>query len=310
MSDIYVQPGAVSHSELDNAPTGLVGTLHVQIIRKRDEVVVFERTVEPIIESPVNSGRYVFTFIAPNEQGEYTILWDKGEVSPAQTAADDLVVTHSVADTVEGEPGKILSVEQYKALRGITDTKRDAQIAAALPSVEDAIVRYIERDVLSDLVTEERKYRYEGPIVNIDDAAEIEEVKIGTAVLVRDEQFIAEPYDRSQPYFWLDLGPYTLRRASPEMGFMRNEDVLGTSTFRFVTVKAEWGWATIPPALKLAVAMFVDEVAGANARERGISAEAVADTSVVYEAPESGMSPPVLPPAVEEIVNPFRKIVL
>lgn len=204
----------------------------------------------------------------------------------------------------------ILDTAGYKALRGITDTNRDVQIAAALPPAEDAIVRYIERDVLSDPVSEERKYRYEGPIVNIDDAAEVEEVKIGAAVLVRDEQFIAEPYDRSQPYFWLDLGPYTLRRASPEMGFMQNEDVLGSSTFRFVTVKAEWGWATIPPALQLAVAMLVDEVAGPNVKERGISAKAVADTSVVYEAPESGLSPPVLPPAVEQIVNPFRKIVL
>jgi hypothetical protein len=94
------------------------------------------------------------------------------------------------------------------------------------------------------------------------------------------------------------------------MGFMRNEDVLGTAPFRFVTVKAKWGWGTIPPALKLAVALLVDETAGANVAERGISAKAVADTSVVYEAPESGTSPAVLPPAVEQILNPFRKIVL
>jgi len=204
----------------------------------------------------------------------------------------------------------ILTTTAYKTLRGITDSSRDAQIAAALPPAETAIARYIERDVLSDPVEEERKYRYEGPIVNIDDAAEIVQVKVNDAVLVRDEQFIAEPYDRSQPYFWLDLGPFTARRTSPEMGFMRNEDVLGAKAFVFVTVTAEWGWAEIPEDLKLAVAMLVDEVAGPNARERGISAKAVADTSVVYEAPESGQSPPVLPPAVEQLVNPFRKIVL
>lgn len=206
---------------------------------------------------------------------------------------------------------QLLTAADYKKLRGITGADRDDQINAALPGVEDAVARTIERDVLADLVTEERKFRYEGPIVNIDDASTISSVKIDTRELTDSEDYVAEPQRRSQPFYWLDLGPYTGRAASPLMGFMRNEDVLGTGRgFRYVTITAEWGWAIKPPALKLAVALVLDELARPSNAEAGISAKSVAETSVVYEAPESGMSPPVLPPAAEQLLNPFRKIVL
>lgn len=205
----------------------------------------------------------------------------------------------------------ILDTAGYKTLRGITTADRDAQITAALPAAEDALARYIERDITVDPVTETRKYRYEGPIVNIDDAISITEVKIDDAVLVADTNYTAEPYDQSQPYYYLDLAGYTTRPASPLMGFMRNEDVLGRRAFTFVTVTAEWGWPDPKPeALKMAVALLVDELAPATSDRRGISAEAVADTSVVYESPEAATAPPALPPAVEQLVNPFRRIVL
>jgi hypothetical protein len=205
----------------------------------------------------------------------------------------------------------ILDTTGYKTLRGITTSERDAQITAALPIVEDAIARAIERDILEDPVTEERKFRYEGPIVNIDDCSSIASVKIDNRELTDFEDFVAEPQDHSQPFYWLDLGPYTGRPASPLMGFMRNEDVLGTGRpFRYVTITADWGWASKPQALKLAVALLVDEFATERAEHSGKSAEAVADTSVVWEAPESSNAPPSMPPAVENLIFPFRKIVL
>jgi hypothetical protein len=205
---------------------------------------------------------------------------------------------------------QILDTAEYKTLRGIETAERDAQIAAALPIAEDAISRYAERDFTVDPVTETRRYRYEGPIVNIDDAIDVQEVVVDDVVLAPDDNYTVEPYDRSQAYYFLDLSAYSGRRSSPLMGFTRNEDVLGTRQNRFVDVTAEWGWETVPEALKLAVALLVDEFASPRAAHSGISAEAVADTSVVYEAPEPGTAPPVLPPAVAQLVDPFRKIVL
>lgn len=206
---------------------------------------------------------------------------------------------------------QILSLSDYKTLRNITDTSRNEQLALALRAAEDAIVRYTQRDFLKTPKSETRKYPYEGRIVNIDDADSIEEVKLDTLKLTADTDYIAMPYEEDVVWY-LDLGPYTGRPASPLMGFTRNEDILGRPPFRFVTVKAKFGWpqASLPPSLTTAVAMLVDEWAGAATEHRGISAEAVADTSRVYESPEISTSPPVLPPAVEQLLNPFRKVTL
>jgi hypothetical protein len=141
---------------------------------------------------------------------------------------------------------QILDLAEYKTLRGIDTTDRDPQISAALPIVEDAISRYAERDFTADPVTETRRYRYEGPIVNIDDAIDVEEVEIDGVLLSPDDNYTVEPYDRSQAYYFLDLSAYSGRRASPLMGFTRNEDVLGTRQNRFVDVTAEWGWGHRP----------------------------------------------------------------
>lgn len=108
MSDtIYSLPGATFFSELDNAPTGLVGTVGVQIIRKSDGAVVLARTTAGIVESPTGSGRYVFTGIAPAEKAAFTVFWDIGSVSPSTTASDDLVVTANPPGPPEPIPSAI-----------------------------------------------------------------------------------------------------------------------------------------------------------------------------------------------------------
>lgn len=206
---------------------------------------------------------------------------------------------------------QILPLAEYKTMRQIADTARDTQITATLEAAEDAIVRYTQRDFLKKPTSETRKYPYDGQIVNIDDADEIEEVKINEQVLVADEDYIAMPYGEDVVW-WLDLGPYTGRPASPLMGFKRNEDILGRPPFQFVTVKAKFGWtqSRLPKSLKIATAILVDEWASAATERRGISAEAVADTSRVYEAPEPATAPVSLPPAVESLLAPFRKVTL
>jgi hypothetical protein len=104
MSDtIYTAPGATFHSSLDNAPTGLVGTVGVQIIRKSDEAVVTARTTAGIVESPAGSGRYVATLVAPAVKADYTVFWDTGSVTPTTTASDELVVTATGFPEPEGE---------------------------------------------------------------------------------------------------------------------------------------------------------------------------------------------------------------
>lgn len=103
MSDaIYSRPGEIFYSALENAPTGLVGTVGVRILRKSDDAVVAVRTTKGIVESPAGSGYYVFTGTAPAAKAAYTVLWDTGVVSPATTAADDLIVTANLPEEAPG----------------------------------------------------------------------------------------------------------------------------------------------------------------------------------------------------------------
>jgi len=205
----------------------------------------------------------------------------------------------------------ILSLSEYKTMRGITDATRDSQLTLGIAQAEDAVIRFTGRDFKKVPAVETRKYPLEGPIVNIDDAGEITQVSVDGYGLVSDTNYIAQPYGEGVVY-WLDLGEWWGRPASPLMGFTRNEDTLSQRTFRFVSVTASFGWpaASLPPVLKLATALIVDEAFSAAADNRGISAEAVADTSVVYESPEPASAPASLPPAVEELLNPFRRITL
>jgi hypothetical protein len=103
MSDtIYSRPEETFYSALENAPTGLVGTVGVRILRKSDDSVVLARTTAGIVESPAGSGYYLFTGKAPSIKAAYTVLWDTGTVSPETTAADDLIVTAEVPEEGSG----------------------------------------------------------------------------------------------------------------------------------------------------------------------------------------------------------------
>lgn len=107
MSDtIYSAPGEVFYDDLDNASTGLVGTLGVRMLRKSDGVEVMARMTSKIVEAPAGSGHYVATLTAPEERGEYTILWDTGgALTSDNNAVDDLVVTYDIPAGFSGSEG-------------------------------------------------------------------------------------------------------------------------------------------------------------------------------------------------------------
>ena len=89
---IYALPGGASIAAvLSNAPTGLVGTLGVQILDSTGAPVV-ARTTAGIVEKPVGSGEYIATLTAPVTVGSYIVFWDHG-IEPGATADEELIVT-------------------------------------------------------------------------------------------------------------------------------------------------------------------------------------------------------------------------
>src|SRR4051812_41290245 len=92
---LQASAGLPFEATLDNAPTGLLGTLGLQI-QDGAGVAVVGRTTTGIVESPAGSGVYTATVTAPTTSGAYVIVWDTGGSFPV-FATEDLTVTGPVA---------------------------------------------------------------------------------------------------------------------------------------------------------------------------------------------------------------------
>ena len=165
----------------------------------------------------------------------------------------------------------ILTLEEYKALSGISNTKNDGKYAAALPAVTQAILMFTGRDFTSfPPVTEERQFEYDDSgYLDIDDATTITQVKAvipwGTDYIFTDDEWYGMPFRRDDsPVYWYLALPGFPGGASPEMGFARNADVLyreGRWRSKPTTIKitATWGWPAIPADVKMAAKWTLDD---------------------------------------------------
>lgn len=146
MSDtIYARSGKPFFSELDNAPTGLVGTIGVQVLRKSDNVAVVARTTTGIVESPAGSGRYVFSGTAPLAAGSYTVFWDQGSVTPETTAADDLEVVTSASVDVLPTGGDLCTPDDVARVLAIEPTPDPPWSEKAIETASSWARRYLRR---------------------------------------------------------------------------------------------------------------------------------------------------------------------
>jgi phage gp36-like protein len=126
----YERPGDSFNAVLDNAATGLVGTIGVRI--DQEATTVTPRTTAGIVEFPANSGIYTATLAAPDDEGDYTIVWDTGGISPSW-ATEDLVVTSN--------PPIITAAGGYTTPNGVRlilapEGNPDPSTAAGLSDVE------------------------------------------------------------------------------------------------------------------------------------------------------------------------------
>jgi hypothetical protein len=164
----------------------------------------------------------------------------------------------------------ILTLNEYKTLSGITNTKKDAMYTAMLPAVSQAVTSYAGRDFNQSPVTEVRSYQYDGSeYLDIDDATTISGVSItipgGTDYVMGVDEYLPQPArrDDSPVYHYLILFSWVFG-VSPEMGFTRNLDVYARegrwlSKPAVVNVTGTWGWATIPDDVKMAAKWTLDD---------------------------------------------------
>lgn len=102
---LYIQKSSRFEATATGFASGLVGTLGVRIL---DNIggTTMPRTVAGITELAPGSGSYAVVLNAPAIPGDYSILWDDGQIGPQHTAAEDLyVITTTVVQVGTGTAG-------------------------------------------------------------------------------------------------------------------------------------------------------------------------------------------------------------
>lgn len=275
MSDtIYSLPGAVFYSELDNAPTGLVGTVAVRLLRKSDDVTVTARTTAGIVESPADSGRYKATMVAPNVEGAYTVFWDKGEVTPTTTATDDLVVTANLPEltgpSFPGYPSReeLVDGSVNEILTEMTEKQQDALREAAIVAVEAYAGQSFQP--LGTHLEPVAKVLAGTGATELYLPARLEELvelsMVGGAITAADV-VISDDHDRI--YLQRNSVSTWVERAlsdTCQRVFLRGHDT--------ITISGVWGWSECPDAVVQALRFDMEDAASAGSAELAPSLQA------------------------------------
>lgn len=132
----YEAPGATFTSTIV-AETGLTGTIGVRIIG--DGATVTARTTSGIAEYPVGSGVYTAELEAPEDVGEYQILWDDGTVSQKHISVQNLVVTVGARVTVGRTGGAYATTTELALLLRINESDRHDALQRVLDAAADEI---------------------------------------------------------------------------------------------------------------------------------------------------------------------------
>lgn len=276
MSDLYVKPTTQFDTVLVGAPTGLVGTVGVQLLDGDTDTVVTVRKTTGIIESPAGSGSYVTTLISPDDPGVYRIVWDSGTISPSTVAVDRLQVTATGMPETGDTGPYLITLDEFKIRNGtpLTDTRKDALYTSAIIGASQVILNFSDRDFGVTEVTETRSFEYDGSgYLDIDDAVDITAVSFTVPnspdIALDPLQWTGQPFRslRSPVYTGIVLptfGPQ-YHGMSPQMGFTRNLDLLARegrlpgSIPSVVKVTGTFGWPSVPEDVKLATVWTIQD---------------------------------------------------
>ena len=136
---IYSQPDTEFEASLQDATSGLGGTLGVRILDTPGNNVILGRTTVGIVENPEGSGIYSVTLTAPDQRGTYSIVWDTGGETP-DFAIEELIVTYELPTGYGSFAPHYTSPDALRSELGVDDeTLADERALVLIENAEDAI---------------------------------------------------------------------------------------------------------------------------------------------------------------------------
>lgn len=292
-------PSSSREAVVQGFPTGLAGTVGFQVIDNVGGVTI-ARTTVGITERPAGSGVYVITFTTPAAAGDYTIVWDKGSIAPANVATEELVVsfTASVAAAPSGSDLCTLAdVRLQMELDGVA-TELDPLITALIPIASQRIMDEVKRELAPVTSTATHTFRARGRFVDFApyDLRSATSVVLdpsgGNKTLTTNVDYLLQPAGADK---W---GVYTDLKISDYID-------IETAKLRFgivhVQVAGAWGFPAVPEIAKQAA------ITAVRAWIRRDSARgAYTDPEMNATAPDPGAYY-ALPPASRMMVMPLKR---
>lgn len=280
---IYAAGGQTFEATLTGAPTGLVGTLGVQITDGQGGVTL-ARTTAGIVEFPVGSGVYTASLTAPATLGSYVLVWDDGA---GAFTGEDLAVTASAP--LPPAPG--LETLSPQALCSVADAA--AYIDSADPVTHaDLLTRLINAASSAIRQRAQREFKAANPAAHqrlFDVApARLREVPIGdmravpTAVAVQNTAGVATALELT------DVIALPLSRPSSEpISRLRLRSAVALTDSDTLAVTGLWGFPAVPEDVRQACVVQVREWFVADLSRYG---EAFEDAGVVPDIPVRALS--------------------
>lgn len=211
----------------------------------------------------------------------------------------------------------LLTVAEYKAFDGIpvTDTRKDAKIAALLPAVTLAIQAYTDRDfTVSSGLAGARQYMYDNcGILDIDDCTTVTSVSTdagipGTSYDLDPLAWVAMPATSPINNYLLILGGPFGNRWNGEMGFTRNLDNYEwAGRDPIMTVTATWGWPAVPQDVKLAAYWTTNEIMNRPSGE-ALQSEAIEGYSRSWGRGQTVEASLAIPGRARDLLSSYQRL--
>jgi hypothetical protein len=244
---ITATPGATFEATVNNAATGLVGTITVRIEDGQNNIVT-AATTAGIVETA--TGVYTATLAAPVPVGQYVVVWSRG--SGAEVGEDLTVSTTGTAPT----GGDLCTLADVRRLlqKKTVDTSQDALIGTLITAASVAIMGKLEREFAPATtgVTRTFEWRWEGEFLSLAPY----DLRVATAVVVDTDQASPITLSNDEWRYWPQPardGTYMALRLRPFSAAL-GRNMWGN---RQVQITGNWGFATVHPDVNMACAITV-----------------------------------------------------
>lgn len=272
---VTVAPGATVEASYQGATAGT--TVFIRVVDTPSGSTFLARTSTGVVNNPVGSKLYFYTFTAPTTAGTYALIWDEGTTG-SPTAMEDLVVTSSIAGGGAPAGSDLCTVADVRlALETPSPvTGRDSLIQAMITEASYAIMRHCDREFAPVTTSATRRFQVTRPGCGTPYVyVRPYDLRSVTAVVLHPED--ASPTTLTTSDYI--LGPLPARDGVySHVNLARNVSLFSTTLQVFgyaqCDVTGAWGFASVPYEVKSAcvdtVASWVNKMVlthGTNAGE-------------------------------------------